>query len=34
MALWLIGQIYSPDHARGTQRYIQYDPAPSYSESI
>ena len=31
MALWLIGQIYSPDDARGTQRYIQYDPAPPYS---
>ena len=28
MALWLIGQIYTPDHARGTQHYIQYEPAP------
>jgi transcriptional regulator GlxA family with amidase domain len=33
MALWLIGQIYSPQHARDTQRYIQYDPAPPYGET-
>ena len=32
MSLWLIGQIYSPDHARATQRYIQYDPAPPYAD--
>jgi len=32
MALWLIGQIYSPGHARETQRYIQYDPAPPYAD--
>jgi transcriptional regulator GlxA family with amidase domain len=32
MALWLLGQIYSPEHARATQRYIQYDPAPPYSD--
>ncbi len=31
MALWLIGQLHGPDHARSTQRYIQYDPAPTYS---
>lgn len=30
MALWLIGQIHSPAHARAVQRYIQYDPAPPY----
>ncbi|MEM7288438.1 MAG: DJ-1/PfpI family protein [Actinomycetota bacterium] len=30
MALWLIGELYGPDHARSTQRYIQYDPAPPY----
>lgn len=32
MALWLIGQIYSPEHARATQHYIQYDPAPPYQD--
>jgi transcriptional regulator GlxA family with amidase domain len=32
MALWLIGQIYSPAHARRTQRFIQYDPAPPYPD--
>ena len=30
MALWLLGQLYDVDHARRTQRYIQYDPAPPY----
>ena len=30
MALWLIGEIHSPAHARAVQRYIQYDPAPPY----
>lgn len=32
MALWLIGQIHSPEHAREIQRYIQYDPAPPYAD--
>ncbi|WP_028937328.1 DJ-1/PfpI family protein [Pseudonocardia spinosispora] len=30
MALWLTGQLHSVEHARSTQRYIQYDPAPPY----
>jgi transcriptional regulator GlxA family with amidase domain len=30
MALWLVGQMYDVDHARATQRFIQYDPAPPY----
>jgi len=30
MALWLLGQLYDPTHARVTQRYIQYEPAPPY----
>ena len=34
MALWLIGQIYDPAHARATQRYIQYDPAPPYAADV
>jgi transcriptional regulator GlxA family with amidase domain len=32
MALWLLGQLYDPDHATTTQRYIQYDPAPPYQD--
>jgi transcriptional regulator GlxA family with amidase domain len=31
MALWLIGQIHSPDFARKVQHYIEYDPAPPYA---
>lgn len=31
MALWIIGQIYGEQHARDTQHYIQYDPAPPYA---
>jgi transcriptional regulator GlxA family with amidase domain len=34
MALWLIGQINSPDHARTVQHYIQYNPAPPYQAEI
>lgn len=33
MALWLIGQIHGPEHARATQHYIQYDPAPPYQDT-
>lgn len=28
VALWLVGRLHSPAHARATQRYIQYDPSP------
>ena len=34
MALWLIGAIHSPQHARAVQRYIQYDPAPPYQADV
>lgn len=34
MALWLVGQIYDRTHARQTQRYIQYDPAPPYAADV
>jgi transcriptional regulator GlxA family with amidase domain len=34
MALWLIGQLYSPNFARKVQRYIEYDPAPPYSAEV
>jgi transcriptional regulator GlxA family with amidase domain len=31
LALWLVGQLHSPELARTVQRYIQYDPAPPYA---
>jgi transcriptional regulator GlxA family with amidase domain len=31
MSLWLVGQIFGVPHARATQRWIQYDPAPPYT---
>jgi transcriptional regulator GlxA family with amidase domain len=34
MALWLIGQLYSPAHARTVQHYIQYEPAPPYAADV
>lgn len=34
MALWLTGQLHSPAHARATQRYIQYEPAPPYAAEV
>lgn len=32
MALWLTGQIITPDFAREVQHYIEYYPDPPYSE--
>lgn len=34
MALWLVGEIHSPTHARFVQRYVQYDPAPPYQADV
>lgn len=34
MALWLVGRIHGPSHARTVQRYIQYDPAPPYQADV
>jgi len=34
MALWLTGQRYTPEHARNTQRAMEYDPAPPYSADV
>ncbi|HWA31682.1 MAG TPA: DJ-1/PfpI family protein [Rhizomicrobium sp.] len=31
MALWLVGQIESPEFARNVQRAMEYDPAPPYA---
>jgi len=34
MALWLMGEMYSPDFARGIQRNMEYDPAPPYAAEV
>ncbi|MGN6147956.1 MAG: DJ-1/PfpI family protein, partial [Rhizomicrobium sp.] len=34
MALWLLGQIKSPDFARNVQRFMEYDPAPPYAAAV
>ena len=34
MSLWLVGQIWGVEHARGTQRFMEYDPAPPYTAEI
>ena len=34
MALWLVGQLRTPELARKVQRYIQYDPAPPYTADV
>ena len=30
MALWLLGQLRTPDLSREVRRYIEYSPAPPY----
>jgi transcriptional regulator GlxA family with amidase domain len=34
MALWLTGQLHSPDFARSVQRIMEYDPAPPYAAAV
>ena len=34
MALWLVGQLHSPEFARNVQRAMQYDPAPPYTAEV
>ena len=34
MALWLVGQLHSPDVARSVQHYMEYDPAPPYQADV
>ncbi len=34
MALWLIGDIHSPAHAREIRKILQYDPAPPYTAEV
>jgi transcriptional regulator GlxA family with amidase domain len=34
MALWVVGQLYGVPHARQTQRFMEYDPAPPYTAEV
>lgn len=34
MALWLVGQMFGADHARLTQKGMEYDPAPPYAAEV
>ncbi|MDE3115097.1 MAG: DJ-1/PfpI family protein [Pseudomonadota bacterium] len=34
MALWLTGQLHSPDFARAVQKAMEYDPAPPYAAEV
>lgn len=34
MALWLVGQLHSPEHARQVRKILQYDPAPPYTAEV
>lgn len=34
MALWLVGEIHNPDHARLVRKILQYDPAPPYTAEV
>lgn len=34
MALWLLGELHSPVHAREVRKVLQYDPAPPYQAEV
>lgn len=34
MALWLVGQLHSPEHARKVKKFIHYNPAPPYTAEV
>lgn len=34
MALWLVGEIHTPDHACMVRKILQYDPAPPYTADV
>ncbi|MEZ7197708.1 DJ-1/PfpI family protein [Pseudodesulfovibrio karagichevae] len=34
MALWLVGEIHTPDHARTVRKILQYAPAPPYEAEV
>jgi transcriptional regulator GlxA family with amidase domain len=34
MSLWLVGQIWGVEHARRTQHFMEYNPAPPYAAEV
>lgn len=34
MALWLVGQLHTPIHAREVQKVLHYEPAPPYQAAV
>lgn len=34
MSLWLVGQLFDVEHARRTQKLMEYDPAPPYAAEV
>jgi len=34
MSLWVVGQLWGVQHARNTQRFMEYDPAPPYTADV
>jgi transcriptional regulator GlxA family with amidase domain len=34
MSLWLVGQLFGVEHARTTQRWMEYEPAPPYTADV
>lgn len=34
MALWILGQLYTPEHARKVQHFLEYYPAPPYAAEV
>lgn len=34
MALWLVGQLHGPEHARQVRKLLQYEPAPPYTAEV
>ncbi len=34
MALWLVGELHDPAHAREVRKILQYDPAPPYTAEV
>ena len=34
MALWLVGEIHTPNHSRTVRKILQYDPAPPYAGEV
>ncbi len=34
MALWLVGELHTPEHAREVRKVLHYDPAPPYMAEV